>query len=74
MAAVFVILAVLTAQAAPTISMIHTKTEVAEPTFRFSTCHYKGIYKPDYRVKIVVSGVICPLTIKYDPVTGTWTK
>lgn len=74
MATLFLILALFSANASPTIAMVHTKTQIGEPTYRFSTCHYKGIYKPDFRVSIVVSGAICPFTIKYDPVTGTWSK
>jgi len=71
---IFFLLALLTAEAGSTIQMVHTSTAFGVPTWQFTTCSYKGLYQPDFRVSVVVKGTLCPLTIRYDPVTGTWSR
>lgn len=53
-------------------------TERNTPAWGYTTCYYKQSYGAwggnPMRVSIVVESSWCPMTIKYDPVAGTWTR
>jgi hypothetical protein len=64
------------AQAGGGLLMANYDVDYNVPAFGYNTCSYKQVYGysgDPLRVKVVVQG-LCPYTIKYDPVTGTWSR
>jgi hypothetical protein len=63
------------AHAAVPLFMTLEKTEYGKPTFGYVTCQYRqsGYAAEPIRIRIVVDSM-CPAYVRYDPVTGTWTR
>jgi len=58
--------------ASPILMFFTGEVQYNAPAFGYTTCHYEA--PPDLKVRVVVDGLSCPFSIKYDPATGTWTR